>query len=417
MARRKKSGSSSGAIGALILGVLVLIASIPREVWIGAGICLAIGAAIYVYIKANKMDDERESIAAPTAPVSPPRPVVTPRKGAPPIVIAPPASPLIAAGTEPARAPEPSAPRAAVATPAVSTPTPKAPTPASRFVDTLEPVSVAQPAAQVVAPAPSFRIPAAPADFKTTRWIPKGEAVTIAGVVTISGGMLYVGPTLPTPSGSEDPSLINPKLQVAGRGDYTQRELGYWPGYSTISATARRAYLNWLADGRKDPAADVGFVFLFFYGLERRAIIDASKSEAVRADWPGIEEEVRRLLGIYGGKSESFRRYAGALLDCLAFAEIPSKLYLKPVPELRPSYELPMYLRVALGQASADGAFIPASLAQAWVCHDPSTFLRTPATRCQEQFGALFQRKWGHPGCECTDRAYQEVAPTRCRGH
>ena len=73
-------------------------------------------------------------------------------------------------------------------------------------------------------------------------------------------------------------------------------------------------------------------MFLFFYGLERRAIIDASKDEAAQADWPVIAAELRRLLGIYGAKSGSFRRYASELLDWVALAEHPSRLYEKPVP-------------------------------------------------------------------------------------
>jgi TerB N-terminal domain len=90
--------------------------------------------------------------------------------------------------------------------------------------------------------------------------------------------------------------------------------MGYWPSYSEISSGARRAYLNWLAGGRRDPEADIGFVFLFFYGLERRAIIDGAKDEPAQADWPVIAAELRRLLSIYGEKSHSFRRYAGEAL-------------------------------------------------------------------------------------------------------
>ena len=166
--------------------------------------------------------------------------------------------------------------------------------------------------------------------------------------------------------------------------------MGYWPSYSEISPSARRAYLNWLAGGRQDPEADVGYVFIFFYGLERRAILDGSKDDAARADWPVIATELRRLLDIYGVKSNSFRNYAGSLLDWVSLAEHPEKAYLKPIPSFPKTYEVPLYIRVALGQAAVDGVPVPAQLALAWAKLDPTSFLRTPATRCAEEFDKLF---------------------------
>ena len=48
----------------------------------------------------------------------------------------------------------------------------------------------------------------------------------------------------------------------------------YWPSYSEISSAARTAYVDWLASGRR-PGAHIGYVFLFFYGIERRVLVDA----------------------------------------------------------------------------------------------------------------------------------------------
>ena len=48
------------------------------------------------------------------------------------------------------------------------------------------------------------------------------------------------------------------------------------------------------------------------------------------------------------------------------------------------------YLRQALGQATLDGVPVPVGLALAWVKLDPNSTLRTPATRCEAQFDALF---------------------------
>jgi tellurite resistance protein len=210
--------------------------------------------------------------------------------------------------------------------------------------------------------------------------------------------MVYVGTALRNPSGRADPCLIDPSKKVAPRGDYTERLMGYWPSYSEISPEARRAYLQWLAGGREDPNADIGYVFLFFYGLERRAIVDGTgeggAANAAAADLPAIAAEVRRLLAIYGNRPGSFQRYASEFLSMVELAALSERLYSKPVPEFPTSYELPLYLRLALGQCAVDKVPVPPPLALAWVRMDPNMYLRTPATRCPEQFATLFQRKY-----------------------
>lgn len=239
----------------------------------------------------------------------------------------------------------------------------------------------------------SFKIPKAPKGFGAAEWIPEGRSVTVANV-TIPGGLIYVGTFLPTPSGGNDPGLIDPSKPAAKSGDFTVRQMDYWPSYSEITPTARRAYLDWLAEGRKDPKAEIGFVFLFFYGLERRAIIDGVKDEITRDEWPVVAEELRRLLSIYGDKSRSFRSYASGLLDWLEVAVYPPKLYERPVPAFPKSYELPMYIRLALGLAAVDEVPVPTHLALAWARLDPNVHLRTAATRCVDEFQKSFALKY-----------------------
>ena len=341
----KKSGGGVGLV--LLAGVVALLAAVPKEVWIISAVVVAIGAVLYFIGKSKKdapepAPKERETWTAPPAPV----PVWT--------------------HTDSGRA--------------------------AAFAQ--EPVSVYS-----GTPAQSRnRLPAAPAGYGAASWIPPEQSVTVAGI-SIPGGMVYVGTTLRNPCGRPDPALIDPSKKVATLGDYTDRNLmGYWPSYSEISPEARHAYLQWLADGRKDPMADVGYVFLFLYGLERRAIVDGSKSgdeaKTAEADNPAIAQEVRRLLRIYGNRNGSFKRYANDFLTVVDLASFTDKLYSKPVPEFTGGHELPLYLRMALGQCAVDKVPVPASLALAWVRMDPNIFLRTPATRCPEQFERLFQQKY-----------------------
>lgn len=263
----------------------------------------------------------------------------------------------------------------------------------SSRADTMDvPVTVV-PSSSLSTSSGGYRLPAAPEPFGPGRWIPAGQPVQVASV-TIPGGMVYVGTSLPTPTGLNDPCLIDTSEAVSNHGDYTERQMSYWPSYSEVSPPARRSYLNWLAGGRCDPEADIGFVFLFFYGLERRAIIDQSKGLATPADMTDIADELRRLLGIYGSKSGSFRRYASELLDWVALAEHPMRLYEKPVPEFPQTFELPLYVRLALGQAAVDGAPVPAHLALAWARLSPNIVLRTPATRCSDEFEQMFAQMY-----------------------
>lgn len=346
MARRKKTSGGELVIGGLIL-LGVMLTSIPREVWVLIGILIGIGAIIYLislFTSSKKISSTQRNASslkatANRAPDSAPSHV----------------SVQIQYGGDPAAIP--------VAK--------QAPT----------------------HPRPSFSIPPAPKGFGAAKWIPAGESVTVAGA-SIQGGMIYVGSSLSSPSASTDPCLINPSLSVAAHGDYTTSGMGYWPSYSAISNSERRAYLDWLAGGRSDPEADVGYVFLFFYGLERRVLIDEPTNSAIKAELQLIAAELRRLIGIYGERSHSMRRYASGLLDWVELADHSDKLYLKPIPDLPRTHELPVYLRLALGQAAIAAAPVPSTLALAWVKHDPTISLRTPATRCPQQFDALFQQKY-----------------------
>lgn len=340
----KKSGG--GAVGVLVLVGLGMLAAIPKEAWIAIGVMAFAGLMIYLLF-GNKGSHSNSIQASenPTRPLETPRPTYPPPAGA------------------------------------TNNHTP------AHFVNE-EPVSMGRPSV----PAKSFKVPNSPQPKGAGRWVPQGETVIVAGTM-IAGGMLYVGDSLPTPAGRDDPALINTKKSVVNHGDYRERSFGYWPSYSEISPAARRAYLNWLGNGRKDPAVDIGYVFLYFYGLERRALADASKDATAQADWTLIAVELKRLLSIYGGNG-SFNGYASKLLSWVSLSTYPSKLYLEALPDYERSWELPLHLRLALGQCALDKHAVPAQVALAWAKLNPNQSLRTPAVRCVEQFEQLFVQKY-----------------------
>jgi hypothetical protein len=222
-------------------------------------------------------------------------------------------------------------------------------------------------------------------------WVPPGVPVEVAGLV-LPGGMLYVGRQLATRGGAPDPALINPHLKVdRHRPDWTANSVGYWPSYSDISPGARAAYLTWLAGGRREPNVPISWPFLFFYGLERRLLVDAAQPGPAHGDVPAIRAEVQRLLDLYGD-NYSFRGYAGSFLALIDF-EAGQTDRLAPPPLTGNKGDLPVGLRLGLGRYAAAGAPVPADWALAWAHFHPEISTRTPATRCPEEFSVLFHAR------------------------
>lgn len=216
------------------------------------------------------------------------------------------------------------------------------------------------------------------------RWIGPGDAATIAGREI--GGMIYLGSAERRPYSSfAGGTFIDPDLPVAKEGsDFSGAGLPYWPSYSDIDPRARATYLDWLAGGRQDRRCGPGYVFLFFFGLERRFFVD---DPTVAEKWL-LVDEVARLLRVYG-ENHSVQRYLRAFVDAARIVLARSSDDLQPCFE-RSGYELPLGLRVAIGRIvkvqqplSADGLL-------AWYTAHPETRFRTPAMRASREFQALF---------------------------
>lgn len=219
-------------------------------------------------------------------------------------------------------------------------------------------------------------------------WVPSSETASVAG--RNIGGMVYVGtPPLLNTYGYRDKcrAYIDPSLSVARSGaDKAGEGMPYWPGYSDISPQCRAIYLDWLASGRNDASYNPGYMFLYFYGLERRFFVDQSNEDA-----KDIIREVRRLQSLYPD-NHSVRRYLGEFLDIAMLAETDLHA-IEPIFE-KQSWELPFSLKYAIGARIDKGENLTAEWLLSWfICH-PETNLRTPATRCRDEFVALFRMRF-----------------------
>jgi len=237
------------------------------------------------------------------------------------------------------------------------------------------PASEAQPRSSVAARARSAKEPA--------RWIAPGEAVSIGGI-TITSGMIYVGGAASTAMhGDPDNCVVDPRLPLGENVDRPGGAMPPWPSYGGIQPRERRTYLEWLAGGRCDPEIGIGYVFLFFYGLERRYFI-----EGARQEHRALADEVRRLLEIHG-RHGAFRGHARRFLDALdvlhATDQHPA---LSPQPAA--GYDISLLARRRLGRKLAHGEPLAAEDALTWHLALPDTRLRPSIARCFDAFVALW---------------------------
>jgi len=221
-------------------------------------------------------------------------------------------------------------------------------------------------------------------------WIPQGQTITIGcySCYSISDGFVYVGSNLKSVHGkSKEPSLIDDSLAIGGVPDHRGKYLSS-NSYSRIYDRCRAAYLIWLSTGRKDPKAYIGYVLLFFYGLERRVLADTKDSAYARSEVPAIFSEVKRLLSIYG-EEVSFHKYAVKFLDFI--------------------------FKIALSQNSNGSFSLYADWALACAENDLSMPRRMSVQRCPDEFRELckirYNEKFGDgvtllPNKKCVRATY-----------
>lgn len=112
-----------------------------------------------------------------------------------------------------------------------------------------------------------------------------------------------------------EPAAIDLRLAVAGQASIPANpELGYWCRYDQLTSQQRKIYLDWLASSRRQVPFELGYAFLFIYGLERRALVE-------HADVLAIFQEVLRLRGLYAQAgspiNRSFDLYTSSFLSFL----------------------------------------------------------------------------------------------------
>ena len=247
---------------------------------------------------------------------------------------------------------------------------------------------------------------------QTGRWVQPGDVVAV-GDFEMQRGFFYVGGQLKGLDDyylDNDPALIDPTLAIDTKApDHAGTQMDYYPSYSRITPQCRAAYLEWLASDRSDPEVYIGYVFLYFYGIERRLLIDDTKGQVAEVERRALVQELKRLKNTYGDH-RSFNSYVTALLSYTWAIHNRTR-------DAKPDYCLLVANRgftpafkFLLAHTVQNGNPIEANLALAWVRSHPEFTLRTPARRCPDEFDTLFRlryfRKFGNG---------LEVAPNKTR--
>lgn len=217
-------------------------------------------------------------------------------------------------------------------------------------------------------------------------WLGEGQEVQL-GEWTLRDPMTYFCRGLPR---DDDASCIDLELEVRREGGQPLVVPGYWARYRHLTPGQRAIYLDWLASGRTARLPNASYVMVYFYGLERRALIDRENR-----DW--AMREVTRLLEQYP-EEFTFGMYAGSFLGYL-LAESGLKHTIPPewlIDALHAAADSQSGrgLEVALAWALANEQKAPADWARRAAARDPRARPSVVTVRVAPQFYELFRLKY-----------------------
>jgi uncharacterized tellurite resistance protein B-like protein len=239
-------------------------------------------------------------------------------------------------------------------------------------------------------------------------WYQAGQPVSHEGL-RISSGMLYaVDRPLRWPG---EPSAIVTSLSVARVAAHPSQDFGYYPSYEHVTPEQRRCYLEWLAGGREDAdpsQRSLGYVFMFFYGLERRILVEGDRD-------PALLDEIVRLLQHYGPahKSRSLKSYALQLLHFAGW-QLGSDYYRALWPRLlefdgeRPDQD---GMRFVLANLHQRGEPLDWTVAYRIALGDEESRRSTVVSRARDKFWELFEQRFNQqfPGGLALQAAKQQA--------
>jgi len=166
--------------------------------------------------------------------------------------------------------------------------------------------------------------------------------------------------------------------------------LGYWPRYENMTPGQRGNYLTWLASRKQGHLDDIGYAFVYFYGLERRVFIDGKDVDQI------IPEVVRLLCsypesGSFNGYLSRFIAFSAARMGLRSLTNDGFALCFDQAPLKSYSEDL---LAVILGWFYQHNLPLPARWAFEVARQDVRTMRSVVIDHAPEQFISLFMKKY-----------------------
>ena len=166
--------------------------------------------------------------------------------------------------------------------------------------------------------------------------------------------------------------------------------LGYWPRYENMTPGQRGNYLSWLASGKQGQLDDIGYAFVYFYGLERRIFIDGKDVDLI------IPEVVRLLCrypesGSFNGYLSRFIAFSAARMGLRSITNDGFALCFDQAPLNSYSEDL---LAVILAWFYQHNLPLPGRWAFEVARQDVRTMRSVVINRAPEQFRSIFMQKY-----------------------
>ena len=216
-------------------------------------------------------------------------------------------------------------------------------------------------------------------------WQGKDAPLTL-GEIVIESPLTYVSTSVPL---LDEASCINTALEVDAKWKGKDTDFGFWPRYVELSPAQRAEYLEWLAENRKTMPVNLGYLFLYFFGLERRILIDDVEPEP-------ILRELLQLLKRFG-KLDIFYNVASHFV-AFVFASVKierirenwfQRLFIKPTHKLHEDE-----LVVALTWLHQHDKPLPGELAYQIAMRDVRCLSHETSEDSDQKLRALFLEKY-----------------------
>jgi uncharacterized tellurite resistance protein B-like protein len=239
-------------------------------------------------------------------------------------------------------------------------------------------------------PAPS-RVPPPP-EAASLRWHGKGTTLDVAGI-RLRDPHVYASSGKHGSYGwATDPSEILLNADVR-RPRGSVPDIGYWPWYSRIEPEHRFLYLDWLANGKSSLPPAEGLLFLYFYGIERRLLVDEQDTEWALREVVRLRKLDEPREGTRDGRS--FRLYSSALLwfEVARAPELFNERAFGTVCDLTEAWN-EATMPAPLSWLARHNRPLSGDLALRVARLNPRSVQSVVTKRVSEQFGDLFRKRY-----------------------